>query len=434
MNVARLVGMDTRPRAWGWVGRLQPRTFDRLLVGMLLLVGLINAFLDLRFAERELRLPLGAPTGMAIPFFVGLALLLVQVVPLLWRRSHPSLVLLLVAAAFGARVLLSFNPGIAGFGLLVAMYSVAAYEVGVRRLFFLVVAGAGFVAGFVVFGVTGNPRSFAITVPSLFFVAAWLIGDYLQTRRAYVSQLEERAARLERERDQDRRLAADEERTRIARELHDVVAHDVSVIAIQAGAARAVQSTRPEAAAQALGLIETTARETLIELNRLLGVLRGGNGATADRRPQPGIGQLPGLVEELRAAGLEVDARVEGETRPLPPAIDLSAYRIVQEATTNVLKHARARRVDIRVQYTETMLALDIRDDGPGNGADPASSSGHGLIGMRERVALFGGRLHAGRNRAGGFSVHARLPLDQNLPSPSEPQIPPPLGEGRVGA
>ena len=391
---------------------MQPRTFDRLLVGVLLLFGLINALLDLRFAEREPALPFGRPPGLAISVVVGLALLLVQVLPLLWRRSHPSLVLLLVGGAFAARVLLGFSPGIAGFGLLVAMYSVAAYEVRARRLAFLVVAGLGFVAGFVVFGVTGNPRSFAITVPSLFFVAAWLIGDYLRTRRAYVAQLEERTARLERERDQDRRLAADEERTRIARELHDVVAHDVSVIAIQAGAARAVQASKPEAAAQALGLIETTARETLIELNRLLGVLRGGNGATPDRSPQPGISQLAGLVEQLRAAGLEVDARVEGKAEPLPPALDLSAYRILQEATTNVLKHARARRVDIRVRYGDAMLALDIRDDGAGDGGDPASSAGHGLIGMQERVALFGGQFRAGRDPAGGFSVHARLPLE----------------------
>jgi signal transduction histidine kinase len=404
--------VETPTRAWGWIGRLRPRTFDRLLVGVLLFIGLINALLDLRFAERERAYPFGTPSSLAIPIVLGLALLLVQVLPLLWRRSHPSIALLLVGGAFGARVLLGFSPGIAGFGLLVAMYSVAAYEPRARRLVFLVMAGLGFVAGFVVFGVTGNPRSFAITVPSLFFVAAWLIGDYLRTRRAYVAQLEERAARLERERDQDRRLAADEERTRIARELHDVVAHDVSVIAIQAGAARAVQSSKPEAAAQALGLIETTARETLIELNRLLGVLRSSNGATPDRSPQPGIGQLAGLVEELRAAGLEVDARVEGEAQPLPPALDLSAYRIVQEATTNVLKHARARRVDIRVHYSPTMLALDVRDDGAGRGGDPASSSGHGLIGMRERVALFGGQLRAGRDPAGGFSVHARLPIE----------------------
>ncbi len=406
--------METGARGWGWIGRLQPRTFDRLLVAILFLLGL-TGFIDLRFGDRPLPLPVGTPGGVVTVIVVGLLLLLLQVVPLLWRRRYPSLVLLLVAVAFGAKVLLGFNPGIAGLGLLVAMYSVAAYEVGARRLVSLVIAGVGFVAGFVVFGVTGNPRSFAITVPSLFFVAAWLIGDYLRTRRAYVAQLEERAARLERERDQDRRLAADEERTRIARELHDVVAHDVSVIAIQAGAARAVQLSKPDAAAKALGLIETTARETLIELNRLLGVLRSSNGATPDRSPQPGIGQLAGLVEELRAAGLEVDARVDGEAQPLPPALDLSAYRILQEATTNVLKHARARRVDIRIHYSPTMLALDVRDDGASGGADPASSSGHGLIGMRERVALFGGQLRAGRDPAGGFSVHARLPIE--LPS-----------------
>ena len=403
--------METPTRAWGWIGRLRPRTVDRLLVATLFVLGL-TSFIDLRFGDRPLPLSGGIPGGTVTVVMIGLVLLLVQVIPLLWRRSHPSLVLLLVAGAFAARELIGFNAGIAGLGLLVAMYSVAAYEQRARRLVFLVVAGLGFVAGFVVFGVTGNPRSFAITVPSVFFVAAWLIGDYLRTRRAYVAQLEERAARLERERDQDRRLAADEERTRIARELHDVVAHDVSVIAIQAGAARAVQLSKPDAAAKALGLIETTARETLVELNRLLGVLRSSNGATPDRSPQPGIGQLAGLVEELRAAGLEVDARVEGEPQPLPPALDLSAYRILQEATTNVLKHARAHRVDIRVHYTQAMLALDVRDDGPGGGGDPASSSGHGLIGMRERVALFGGQLRAGRDPAGGFSVHARLPLE----------------------
>jgi len=403
--------VETPTRAWGWIGRLRPRTVDRLLVATLFVLGL-TSFIDLRFGDRPLPLSGGIPGGTVTVVIIGLVLLLVQVIPLLWRRSHPSLVLLLVAGAFAARELIGFNAGIAGLGLLVAMYSVAAYEQRARRLVFLVVAGLGFVAGFVVFGVTGNPRSFAITVPSVFFVAAWLIGDYLRTRRAYVAQLEERAARLERERDQDRRLAADEERTRIARELHDVVAHDVSVIAIQAGAARAVQLSKPDAAAKALGLIETTARETLVELNRLLGVLRSSNGAIPDRSPQPGIGQLAGLVEELRAAGLEVDARVEGEPQPLPPALDLSAYRILQEATTNVLKHARAHRVDIRVHYTQAMLALDVRDDGPGGGGDPASSSGHGLIGMRERVALFGGQLRAGRDSAGGFSVHARLPLE----------------------
>src|SRR5437879_6053898 len=237
--------MDTRPRAWGWIGRLDARSFDRRLVGVLFLLGL-TSFFELRFGDRTL--PLWIPGGFGITILIGLVLLVLQVGPLLWRRRYPSLVLLVVAAAFGAKILLGFNPGIAGIGLLVAMYSVAAYEFGVRRLVFLSIAGLSFIAGFVVFGVTGNPRSFAITVPSVFFVAAWLIGDYLRTRRAYVAQLEERAARLERERDQDRQLAADAERTRIARELHDVVAHDVSVIAIQAGAARAVPLRTPAAA------------------------------------------------------------------------------------------------------------------------------------------------------------------------------------------
>src|SRR5260370_18333157 len=154
MDGGTVGSMESSPRGWGWIGRLQPRTFDRVLVGFLLSIGLINAILDLRFVEREVRFPLGSPTGMAIPFLVGIALLLLQVVPLLWRRSHPSLVLLLVAAAFAARALLGFNPATPGFGLLVAMYSVAAYEVRARRLFFLFVAALGFAAGFSLFAAT----------------------------------------------------------------------------------------------------------------------------------------------------------------------------------------------------------------------------------------------------------------------------------------
>ncbi|TMD15816.1 MAG: sensor histidine kinase [Chloroflexi bacterium] len=399
--------MDARPRQWAWVGRLRPQTVDRLLVGVLLLLGL-STFVGLRAAgEGVAGVRLHGPSVVVL----AAALLLIQTVPLLWRRRRPSLVLLLVACAFGAKVLLGLNPGVAGLGLLIAMYSVAAYEQLRLRLVFLVLAGCAFLAGFVAFGISGNPRSFAITVPSLFFVAAWLIGDYLRTRRAYVAQLEERAARMEGERDQVRRLAADEERARIARELHDVVAHDVSVIAIQAGAARAVQASKPEASASALALIETTARQTLIELSQLLGVLRRSGGVAPERSPQPGMGQLGVLVEELRAAGLAVEVLVEGQSRPLPPAVDLSAYRILQEATTNVLKHARASRVEIRVQYSERVLALDVRDDGKGRGEQQPASSGHGLIGMRERVALFGGELRAGPEPGGGFGVHARLPL-----------------------
>jgi len=335
----------------------------------------------------------------------------VQTVPLAWRRTHPSLVLVLIASAFGLKILFGINTSVAAVGLLIGMYSVAVYASGRLRVFFLALAGLGFIAGFVVFAITGNPRSFALSVPSLAHAAAWLLGDYLRTRRAYVAQLEDRAARLERDRDQDRQLAADQERSRIARELHDVVAHDVSVIAIQAGAARTIQASQPQAAAQALALIETTARRTLVELSQLLGVLRKSDGTIPDRNPQPGIEQLSALVSELRSAGLAVDLAVIGEATPLPPAVDLSAYRIVQEATTNVLKHAHARHVEIRVRYSRDLLGLEILDDGAGKNGT-SSTSGHGIIGMRERVALFGGALSAGPRPGGGFAVVARLPVN----------------------
>src|SRR2546428_8680809 len=169
--------MEMRPPGWGWIGRLKPRTFDRLLVGVLLLLGL-TTFVDVRFADQGLGFAPGTPIGIAFIVVFGLGLLLLQIVPLLWRRSHPSLVLLLVAAAFGAKVLLGFNPGIAGLGLLIAMYSVAAYEVRARRLVFLVIAGLGFLAGFVVFRVPRNPRPFAVTLPRFFFLAARLVRGF----------------------------------------------------------------------------------------------------------------------------------------------------------------------------------------------------------------------------------------------------------------
>jgi len=394
--------MEMRAPGWAWTGRLKPRTVDWLIVGVLTVLGLFSIGVN-PFSDRGLVSPL------LIPLTLGL--LLVQTVPLAWRRTHPSLVLVLIASAFGIKILLGMNTGAAAVGLLIGMYSVAVYGSGRLRVFFLALAGLGFVAGFVVFALTGNPRSFALSVPSLAHAAAWLLGDYLRTRRAYVAQLEDRAARLERERDQDRQLAADEERSRIARELHDVVAHDVSVIAIQAGAARTIQASQPQAAVQALSLIETTARRTLVELSQLLGVLRKSDGVSAGRNPQPGIDQVSLLVNELRSAGLSVEVTTKGDPQPLPPAVDLSAYRILQEAATNVLKHARARHVQIRIAYRPHDLVLFIRDDGVGKRAATTSSSGHGLIGMRERVSLFGGKLRASALPTGGFVVAARLPI-----------------------
>jgi signal transduction histidine kinase len=193
--------------------------------------------------------------------------------------------------------------------------------------------------------------------------------------------------------------------------LHDVVAHDVSVIAIQAGAARTVQQSQPQAAGEALALIETTARKTLGELSQLLGVLRRADGGSPQRAPQPGLDQVGSLLDELKLAGLHVENRVEGEPRPLAPAVNLSAYRILQESTTNILKHARAKQVQILIRYGEGELVLRVRDDGMGVRGEPGGS-GHGLVGMRERVSLFGGELEAGPLKGGGFEVLARLPTE----------------------
>ena len=397
--------MEWRPRPWlwAWTGRLSPRLADLLIVGVLTVLGLISTAVD-AFSGRIL---LPQPWASAL----ALGLLLVQTVPLYWRRRAPNTVLILVAAAFAIKFLVGINTGPAAVGILVAIYSVAAYSSDRRRVWAVIVAFLLFVAGFVIFAITGNPRFIAISVPAAAHVAAWLIGDYLRVRRAYVAALEERAMRLERERDLDRRIAADEERSRIARELHDVVAHDVSVIAIQAGAARTVQQTQPDSAADALALIEGTARKTLIELNQLLGVLRRPNGAAPDRGPQPGLAQLPSLVSELRSAGLAVVSRIEGEPYTLPPTLDLSAYRIIQESITNVLKHARAHNVEILVRSMPSMIELRVRDDGIGGDIPGGARSGHGLVGMRERVALFGGELTAGPLKGGGFEVLARLPI-----------------------
>jgi signal transduction histidine kinase len=230
-------------------------------------------------------------------------------------------------------------------------------------------------------------------------LVAWVFGDYMRSRRAFFADVVARN-RLEREQ------AAEEERLRIARELHDVVAHNVSVMAIQAGAARVSGNSSHEA----LASIETTARDTLHELNRLVGVLRHG-AASPQLAPQPGLSQVETLLKPVRDAGIQVNLKVGGERRDLPAALELSAYRIVQEALTNVLKHASATRVDIAIDYATDAISLTITDNGSGTAAPVGASTGHGLIGMRERVDLFRGELATGSSQLGGFTVRARLPL-----------------------
>jgi signal transduction histidine kinase len=226
--------------------------------------------------------------------------------------------------------------------------------------------------------------------------------------RRVVGDRERRAQIAERERDLAAREAVVEERARIARELHDVIAHHVSMIVLQAGAERRVLHGANPSTREVLETVERTGRSALNEMRRLLGMLR--SDANEPLAPQPGLSDVPTLVTQLRDAGLRVELHVEGERRELPVGIELSAYRIVQEALTNALKHAGEARASVDIRYGSDSLELEIADDGTG-GSAPVSSGGHGLVGMRERVALCGGRLDAGRRPSGGFAVRVLLPI-----------------------
>jgi signal transduction histidine kinase len=239
-------------------------------------------------------------------------------------------------------------------------------------------------------------------------LASWLAGDAVRVRQAQADANLERALRVERERELATEIALAKERARIARELHDVVAHSVSVMVVQAQAGPRLLA-EPERVRDAFRSIETTGREALVELRRLLGVLRGGeqHAATA---PQPGLSSLEALLEQIRQTGLRVDLRIEGEPAQLPAGVDLSAYRIVQEALTNTLKHAGHADAEVIVRYETAAVELEILDNGVGPHTR-VNGSGHGLVGMRERVALYGGLLETGSRNGHGFAVRARLPL-----------------------
>jgi len=290
------------------------------------------------------------------------------------------------------------EPG--GPALAFAVYAVSVYDHGRTRLWVAGLAIAIIAVAVVLLVIGEFPIARNLLPLSATSLVAWVIGDYMRSRRRFFSEL---VARHKQEREQ----AAEEERLRIARELHDVVAHNVSLMAIQPGAARVSGNSSTDA----LQSIETTARDTLAELNRLLGVLRKDAAATAARSPRPSLGQVESLLRPARDAGLDVSVKVSGEQRPLPAALDLSAYRIVQEAMTNVLKHAHASRVEVGIAYRPDTLVLTVSDNGGGSHDAQPSSSGHGLIGMRERVDLFGGDLSTASSSLGGFTVRATLPV-----------------------
>jgi signal transduction histidine kinase len=339
---------------------------------------------------------------------LGPALLAVAVAaPLLWRRRYPVLIFCVeTAVIIGVANDIPY-PSMAA--ALIAAYSVAAYD---RRWW--VSLGAVLVAGAIVVVVFPGPLPPIPDVmgPFVLLGVPWLAGNGVRLRQGRLDAVERRASQLERERD-DAERALREERARIARELHDVVAHSVSVMVVQAGAARQVVRSKPDRATEALLAVEESGREALGELRHLLGLLT--DQGDSPLAPQPGLDGLPALVDRIRSAGLKVTLRVEGEPRRLPPGVDLAGYRVAQEALTNALKHAGGAPTEVVIAYAEDEVRVAVLDDGPpAAGAQPgggAVGSRQGLVGMRERVGLYGGSLDVGPRPGGGYAVRARLPL-----------------------
>jgi signal transduction histidine kinase len=364
-------------------------------------------------------------TVIAGPAWLRAVLPLLLGAPLAWRRRAPLLMWAALWAAVTLQALLTLKAT-AGldlmFPLFVGGYSVGAYSRLRRALAGLAIMAPGAVAYVLTsHGIVNAhpylaiPHAAALTgqslTASMFFVGqilgCWMLGVFVRFRRE-AAALAGRNAALERQAGQ----AVAAERARIARELHDIVAHHLSVVVLQAAGARA--SGRP--ADGALQKIERSGRAALTEMRRLLAVLREPSDEPG-RYPQPGVGQLPALAESVRAAGLTVDLVVDSDHGALPAAVDVSAYRIVQEALTNVLKHAGPAHAEVAVGCADGAVTIEVTDDGAGIPASGAETGGQGLTGMRERVAFFGGELRAGPRPGGGYAVRARLPLGE-LPSP----------------
>lgn len=350
----------------------------------------------------------------------GGAIALLFAVVLTLRRRYPEKMLLLATAGGLLQLAIGTFVMPANFALLVIVYTVAARTVVWASRYAL--AGALLAPVCAVLRWPSESGNLFSTVAELLFYMvcfcfAWLLGDSLRTRRAYYAELEERAARLERERAAQSQATIAAERARIARELHDVVAHNVSVMVVQADGAAYVLDTAPDQTRQALETISSTGRQALTEMRRLLGVLRSEDGTASEYVPQPSVEQLTDLVEQVRGTGMTVDFSVEGTPRPLPSGLELTAYRIVQEALTNTRKHGGPHvGATVKLTYGDGTLMLLAEDDGRGSPEElyeggGADGMGHGLIGMRERIGMVGGRLEAGPRSGGGFRICAELPF-----------------------
>jgi signal transduction histidine kinase len=344
------------------------------------------------------------------PLWMSSPVAAIQAAALAWRRRAPLAAALVAFGLFPVETAVGVSLHRPVFPILLIMlvlYGVAVYSELERALVGLalpLVALWGSLGVELLRG-TGHTSPTDVLFISVLVVAPWLVGRAMRGRLSQAEELARKAERLETERV---RAVADE-RARIARELHDVIAHSVSVMVVQAGAAEQVLDQRPGSATESLRAVQETGRQALVEMSRLVGLLRH-DGEELGLAPQPGIDSLDALVLQVRDAGLPVELQVVGTPRPVPLGVDLSAYRVVQEALTNALKHAGEARAHVRVCYESDALELEVLDDGPG--AANGFAGGHGLIGMRERVGVFGGEFAAGPRAEGGFAVRARLPFD----------------------
>ena len=408
-NLPELPYSRSVTRIYAWLQR-HPFITDGTMAAFLLLFGLAST--------HNTETPHWDVSEMVV--VAGLSL------PVLVRRSRVTTATVLIGFFGVLQLALKYPPVFSDLAVPIAVYSIAAYRPrrqSVPALLFSL-AGTG-VAMMLWFGpnIVNRPADLhgyrLVLVGAVIYglmispmLIAWILGDSMQYRRAYYVSLEDKANRLERERDQQAQIAAAAERARIARELHDVVAHNVSVMVVQAEGASYALNSSPEQTRQALGNIAQTGRSALAEMRRLLGVLRTEDGG-ADRAPQPGVGQLEDLLEQVRSAGLPVDLAVQGIPVELPQGVALATYRIVQESLTNTRKHG-GPQVSARValSYREDELRMTITDNGRGAHA-PTDGMGNGMIGMRERAALYCGVLTAGPLPGGGYEVEAVLPYKE---------------------
>ena len=335
------------------------------------------------------------------------------VIPVAFRRRAP-VTAFVIAAAAGALQVTTGTPNAADLAVLILLYTVAAYRPRQASIMALLVTMAGSTVAVMEWGPVPGVRLlwrliFAAFVFGGLELTVWILGDSMRYRRGYYAALEDRAARLEAERSAHAKVAAAAERARIARELHDVVAHHVSVMVVQADGAGYALRTDPDRAEAALEAIADTGRQALTEMRRLLGVLRSAD-EQATLAPVPGLGELRELLEQARTAGLEVSYTLSGTPRELPEGAELAAYRVVQESLTNTRKHAGlAATAAVTLRYEADCLTVEVTDDGLGV-VSSEDVGGHGLAGMRERIAMYGGTVTAGPLPGGGFAVTARLP------------------------